>query len=93
MYLFMQILTFGENDFMRTGGRAWSKHRWECVMIVNLKNHMHGQQLETCWKFAEMHIMKGFENIIVQYDWRIYKYSKVSTIENTLAKSTKQSSN
>ena len=49
-------------------------------MIITLKNHMHDQQLETCWKFAEMHSMKGFENIIVQwYDWRIYKY-KVSTI-------------
>ena len=71
----------------------------ECVMIVNLKNHMDDQQLETCWKFAEMHSMpvwRVFENIIVQYDWRIYKY-EVSTILkiqwSTEQKSTKQSSN
>ena len=70
MYLFMQILSFGANDFNED--RRWdligpsTAAKKECVMIVNLKNHMHDQQLETCWKFAEMHSMKGFENIIVQ---------------------------
>ena len=47
-------------------------------------------------KFAKMHIMKGFENIIVQYDWRIYKYKVSTTLTiqwSTEQKSTKQSSN